>query len=218
MTGSLKSGLFYPNLFVRITLNALTEVVGENGMNTLYRMAGLPDLIQQLPPANQEKEFDFSDFARLFQTLYDLFGAHGGKGLARRAGRATFADGLKTYGALYGVEDLAMRNLPVEEKTTITLNTIAELFNQLTDQLTSVHADVHGSEWIFEVKHCPVCWGRTSTEPVCAVTEGLLDEALFSLSGGSRFEISEIECSATGADVCRFLIRIPHPDNPPFTV
>lgn len=218
MTEHLKSGIFYPNLFVRITLNALKEVLGENGMNTLFRMAGLPELIQQIPPADQDKTFDIADFSRLFQALFDLFGVNGGRGLAHRAGKATFAEGLKTYGAIYGVDDLAVRNQPIEEKTTIALNAIAALFNQLTDQVTTVESNEPERTWIFEVKQCPVCWGRTSTQPVCAITEGLLDEALFTFSGGSRFEINEMDCSAVGADACRFKISIPHPDNPPFTV
>lgn len=216
MSDLAKSGLFYPNLFVRITLNALTEVVGENGMNTLYRMAGLSYLIGQLPPENQEKEFDFTDFSKLFQSLYDLFGEHGGKGLAHRAGKATFAEGMKAYGALFGVEDLALRDLPIAQKTNIALNTISELFNQLTDQQTSVQCGEN--EWIFEVQRCPVCWGRTADQPVCAVTEGMLDEALFTFSGGSKFDISETDCCAAGADACRFRITIPEPDNPPFTL
>ncbi len=122
---------------------------------------------------------------------------------------------MKAYGALFGVQDLAIRVQPINEKTTIALNTISELFNRLTDQQTTVTAIEN--EWTYTVKRCPVCWGRTSSNPICDVTVGLLEKALFTFSGGSKFEITETECSATGADVCRFLIRIPPSDNPPFT-
>ena len=56
-----KSGYYYPNKFARITLDAMQEVMGENGLKAILNLAGLPNLIGNFPPDNLEKEFDFAD-------------------------------------------------------------------------------------------------------------------------------------------------------------
>ena len=55
------------------------------------------------------------------QTFGDqLFGGpRGGRGLALRAGRATFADALRGFGALAGVGDLAFKVLPLAVVATL---------------------------------------------------------------------------------------------------
>ena len=51
-----------------------------------------------------------------------------GAGLALRAGRATFSDVLKDYGALAGVSDLAFKVLPLQTKIRIGLPAAAKIF------------------------------------------------------------------------------------------
>ena len=87
-----KSGFYYPNRFALITLEALEEVMGKNGLNAILNMAHMPHLIDHYPPANLERSFDFSDYSMLNIALEEMYGPRGGRGLALRAGRATFAD------------------------------------------------------------------------------------------------------------------------------
>ena len=104
-----KSGYYYANKISRITLKALEEVMGKNGLNAILNLAHLPHLIDQYPPDNLEREFDFADFSSVNQALEEMYGPRGGRGLALRAGRAAFADALRNFGALAGVGDLAFK-------------------------------------------------------------------------------------------------------------
>src|SRR5512136_1587670 len=115
------SGFFYANKFARITLEAYEEVMGKNGLNAILNMAGLEHLIDHYPPDNLERGFDFSDFTAIHVALEEMYGPRGGRGLALRAGRATFADALKNFGALAGVGDLAFKVLPLQAKLRIGL-------------------------------------------------------------------------------------------------
>src|SRR5215510_10090556 len=104
-----KSGYFYPNKFARIFIEAMEEVMGKNGLNAVLNLAGLQHYVDNYPPDNLEKGFDFSEFTALNVALEDMYGPRGGRGLALRAGRATFAQGLRSFGALAGVGDLAFK-------------------------------------------------------------------------------------------------------------
>jgi len=55
-----KSGLYYPNKFGMITIKSLEEVMGKNGLNAILNLAGLNNYIENYPPDNLDKGFDFS--------------------------------------------------------------------------------------------------------------------------------------------------------------
>jgi predicted hydrocarbon binding protein len=200
-----KSGYNYANKMGRILLKALEDVMGKNGMNAILNMAHLPHLINNLPPDNLEKGFDFADLSALNQALEELYGSRGGRGLALRAGRATFADGLRNFGALAGVGDLAFKVLPLHTKMKIGLPAMAKIFSTVSDQHSTVKEQ--DGEFIYTIHRCPVCWGRhDSDKPVCYVAVGLLQEGLKWLSGGNEFRVYETKCVATGAEICEFAI------------
>lgn len=199
-----KSGYYYPNRIGRIYLEAMEEVMGRNGLNALLNLTGLREYIQELPPENLERAFDFSDFSNLNQGLDDIYGPRGGRGLALRGGRATFARGLKGFGALAGVGDLAFKVLPLATKIRIGLPAMARVFTQFSDQITRVESfDDHH---LYYIDRCPVCWGREADRPICFVAVGLLQEGLRWVSGGLEFRVEEIECVAMGAESCTFKI------------
>jgi predicted hydrocarbon binding protein len=201
-----KSGLYYTNKFARIVLHAYEEIMGKNGLNAILNMAGLNNLIENYPPDNQERQFDFADYAAIHIGLEELYGPRGGRGLALRAGRATFNDALKGYGALAGVSDLAFKELPLQTRMLIALPAAARIFSQVSDQLTSVEETQDA--YIWTVHRCPICWSRTGADkPVCNSTTGLLQAMLTWVSGGSEFRVNESRCCAMGDTVCEFVIQ-----------
>jgi predicted hydrocarbon binding protein len=190
MESNLKSQYYYANKFALITLKSLEEVMGKNGLNAILNLAHLPHLIQNLPPDNLAKEFNFSDFSALNEALEIMYGARGGRGLALRAGRAAFADGLRNFGALAGASDLAFKVLPLSAKMRIGIPAMAKIFSQISDQYSTVQEREH--EFIYTIHRCPVCCGRSgSDKPVCFIATGLLQEGLKWLSGGSEFRVIE---------------------------
>jgi predicted hydrocarbon binding protein len=201
-----KSGLYYPNRFALITLSALEEVMGKNGLNAILNMAHLSDLIDNYPPANLDREFDFSDYSMINIALEEMYGPRGGRGLALRAGRATFADALRNFGAMAGVSDMAFKVLPLSQKLRLGVPSMAKIFSTVSDQHSTV--EDYGPELHYIIHRCPVCWGRHGEDrPVCFISTGLIQESLKWVSGGHEFRVNESECIAMGDDVCRFVIQ-----------
>src|SRR5512136_3262585 len=200
------SGFFYANKFARITLEAYEEVMGKNGLNAILNLAGLGHLIDNFPPDNLEREFDFADFTAINWALEEMYGPRGGRGLALRAGRATFTDVLRNFGALAGVGDLAFKVLPLQAKLRIGVPAMARIFSQISDQHSTVVEQE--SEFIYTIHRCPQCWGRKGLDkPVCFMGIGLLQEGLKWLSGGNEFRVNESRCMSMGDTVCEYIIQ-----------
>src|SRR5450759_2119095 len=196
-----KSGFYNTNKFARIALQAYEEVMGKNGLNAILNLAGLGNLIDNYPPDNLERQFDFADYTAIHIGLEDLYGPRGGRGLALRAGKSTFSDVFKDYGALAGVSDLAFKVLPLQTKLRIGLPAAARIFSQSSDQLTSV--DETDDAFIWTIHRCPTCWSRKGADkPVCYITTGLLQAMLTWVSGGMEFRVNESKCCAVGDTVC----------------
>ena len=201
-----KSGLYYPNKFGLITLKSLEEVMGKNGLNAILNLAGMTNYIDNYPPDNLDKGFDFSELSAIGVALEEMYGPRGGRGLALRAGRATFSDALKNFGALAGVADLAFVVLPLHAKLRIGVPAMAKIFSQLSDQLSTV--EEKDNEYLYTIHKCPCCWGRHNADkPVCFVATGLLQEGLKWVSGGNEFRVNESKCVAVGDDVCEFVVQ-----------
>jgi bacteriochlorophyll 4-vinyl reductase len=199
-----KSELYYNNLMARIYLDALEEVMGKNGTNAVLNLAGLGHLINNYPPNDLNREFDFADFGALGQAIDDMYGPRGGRGLALRAGRATFADALSKFGAMVGIGELAFKVIPLGTKLKVGLRAMAETFTKFSDQ----HSEVEEKDdrFVYTIYKCPVCWGRTSDRPICYGAVGILQEGLRWVSGGKDFRVEEFECHAQGDEYCQFNI------------
>lgn len=91
------SGYYYPNKMARILLVSMEEVMGRNGLNALLNLTEMRQFIQEPPPDNLERQFDFAHIANLTQGLDEIYGPRGGRGLALRGGRAIFSRGLKQF-------------------------------------------------------------------------------------------------------------------------
>jgi len=199
-----KSGYYYNNKFANIALHAFEDVMGKNGVNAILNLANLTNLIDNYPPDNLERQFDFSDLSAIHGALEEMYGPRGGRGLALRAGRATFDGSLRGFGALAGVGDLAFKVLPLQAKLRIGLSAMAKIFSQMSDQLSTV--EEKEDTFVYTIHRCPVCWGRKSDKPDCYIAAGLLLAGVKWVSGGNEFRIQESRCIACGDEVCEFLI------------
>lgn len=201
-----KSGLYNTNTFAHVTLKAIEEIVGENGLHAILKMAELEDLVNNFPPRNREKVFDFSNYSAINLAIREIYGSRGGRVLAVRAGRATFDELLKSYGAMVGMTDLAIRLVPLKVKMSLGLNAMAKVFNSVSDQQTSV--EEKENEFVYKVHNCPACWGFAGVEsPICFMQVGLIKEGLSWLSNGKEFYVHEETCHAMGAEACIFIIQ-----------
>lgn len=199
------SGFYYSNKFARLYLEALEDVMGTNGVNAILNLAGLSQYIGNYPPDNLDKEgVDFAEFTALQVALEDMYGPRGGRGLAQRAGRATFSDALRDFGALAGAGDLAFKVLPLNTKLKLGIPAMAKIFNQFSDQISNVHEEE--DHYVYTLERCPMCWNRKTDRPVCYGGLGILKEGLRWVSGGREFRVEMATCIAKGDDMGRYII------------
>jgi len=196
-----KSGYYYPNRIGRIYLEALEEVMGRRGLHALLRFARLDHLVDDFPPSNLALGFPFEDWSALNQALDDMYGPRGGRGLAIRAGRKAFDQGLRDFGAVVGVADRAFKLLPLGIRLNVGLKAMAKTFTQFSDQTSRV--EELDDRFIYVIERCPSCWGRHSDRPICHAAVGLL-EAGVEWGTGRKFKIVETSCIAMGDETCTF--------------
>jgi hypothetical protein len=200
------SSLYNTNRIARITLESLEGIIGKNGLIAVFRLAGVPQLIEAYPPDNLNREFDFACTSAIFQALEEVYGPRGGRGLAMRAGRMSFTGALASYGDMAGVTNDAFQQLSLQMKVKIGLVAMARVFSQTSDQTSSVHETAE--TYIYRIHRCPSCWGRVGLDkPICFAPAGLLMGGLKWASGGREFKVEETCCMAMGAESCDFAIE-----------
>ncbi len=192
--------LFYPQKMGRIIFLGMEEVIGKGGLEAILRLASLEALMDHYPPAKAERTFAFETVSRLQSALEEAFGARGGRGVALRIGRACFKYGLWEYGSMLGITEPAFRLLPLLKKLQSGARIFAELFNKHTDQKVRVEESADTIYW--RIEQCPLCWKRQAERPICHLAVGVLQEALYWLSGGKVFEVEETACIAKGDPHC----------------
>jgi predicted hydrocarbon binding protein len=198
---------YYPNKMARIILLAMEEILGKNGINAVLNHTELNHWINNYPPNNLDLSFPFSDLSRIQVGLEDIYGPRGGQGLALRIGQATFKYGLREFGPMLGITDMAFRLLPLSTKLSNGASIFADTFNKFTDQRVRIEETPDTILW--HIERCPVCWQRTSNKPSCNLAVGILQEALYWISSGKFFNVQEISCIAQGDPNCTIAIDKP---------
>jgi predicted hydrocarbon binding protein len=196
---------YYPNMMGRIILISLEEIIGKKNSSAILKHANLTDYLDAYPPDNLERVFPFECLSLLLDSLEQIYGPRGGRGLALRVGRAAFKHGLRKFGPVVGLDELAFRLSSIENKLHTGAKVFADIFNRFSDQKVRVETGKGTILWIIE--QCPVCWKRMSDEPICHLAAGLLQESLYWASGGKIYKVEEIQCIAMGDPSCTFCIE-----------
>lgn len=195
---------FYPNKIARLALISLEDVMGRNGVNALLNLAGTKHLVNAYPANDYKREFPFQDMAKIMEGMETMYGQRGARGMLLRAGRYAFNLGLKEFGPLLGVGDLALKLMPMTIKMKITLNLTAQTFARFSDQPT--RTEERKGQFLYVIEKCPVCWGRHVDKPGCYIAQGILEEALSWVTGGRNFKVEQLESYAAGGNACIFAI------------
>jgi predicted hydrocarbon binding protein len=202
--GIVKSGFYVPNLIAKIYLEAIQDTMGSDGLKALLSMADMQHLVDNLPPDNLAKEFDFADFAHLIEAMEMVYGPRGGRALSLRAGRKAFDQGLRNLGPMVGITGTTFRRLPLRYKMKVDLGLMARAFASTSDQIC--HVEEQDDHFLYVIERCPVCWGRHSDSPLCHAALGMIQEGMDWGSGGLKFKITEVSCMARGDPACSFSI------------
>lgn len=192
---------WYPNRFAHTLFLAMQEVMGQHGLEEALSLANIP----QTPPDDLERVFPFEQIAALNAALDEMYGGRGGRGMALRAGRAWFAQGMKGFGALTGIGDPAFRRLSLNDRVCLALQAQAEVFTRFSDQAS--HLDITPNGYRFVIDASPFAWGIDSEKPMCHPLVGLLQECSRWASNGRDYTVRETHCLAAGDSHCIIVIN-----------
>jgi len=195
---------FYPERMGHIILLAMEEVLGREGLHSVLDLSSLASYTEETPAGPTEKAFPFKALTQLQESLEQIYGPQAGRGTALRIGRACFQYGLREYGSMLGITEMAFRLLPLSTKIHTGAKLFADLFNKYTDQ--RVRIEEKDDQLFWHIERCPLCWERQAQEPVCHLAVGLLQEALYWLSSGKIFHVEEVACIAHGDPGCTIVI------------
>jgi bacteriochlorophyll 4-vinyl reductase len=201
---SASDGRTLPNARVRRTLLAIQDVMGQSGLTTILRQAGMQRYVNALPAADQGPGLRATEYATLMQAIENYYG-RGARGTLMRIGYAAFARLVKekrTQAALYS---LWFRLLPAAARRWEVLRWLARELAGPGGQVT-VHRD---DQRINLVDHTsdPTA-GRQREQPICWMTVGEIQEAL-KWGTGQEYEVTEMACRAKGDAACRFEVGDP---------
>lgn len=196
-------GLCYPNKIGRLCFLSFEEVMGENGVKALLRLADLPQYIGAYPPNDLKREFPFEAIAATSTALGTMYGPRGARGLELRAGRVAFTLGLKEFGPLLGMADLALKLMPVTMKLKIVLNAVAQTFDRFSDQAS--HVEEEKNRFVYHITKDPSSL-RPDPGLNFYIARGILEESTAWVSGGRRFAVEQISCIALGDKTTAFTI------------
>jgi predicted hydrocarbon binding protein len=187
-----------------IVLSAMEEVIGRGGVSTVLELASFPAIYQDRSASDETRSLSFEAVGRMQSALEEIYGQRGGCGVALRVGRVCFKYGLHEFGTRLGLTNADYRLLPLSNKLRVGSASVAEFFNQFSNQMVQFKAGQDQLLW--DVHCCPLCFGRHTHEPACHLTVGFLQEFLYWASGGKIFHVEETRCMACGDEVCTLLI------------
>ena len=196
-------GLHYPNRIGRLFYMSLEDVMGKNGVMALLRLANLPEFIEAYPPNDLKREYPFEAIAATSVALSTMYGPRGARGLELRAGRVAFTMGLKEFGPLLGMADLALKLMPITMKLKIALNATAQTFDRFSDQAS--HVEEERGQFIYHITKDPSSL-RPDPGLNFYIARGIIEEATAWVSGGRRFLVEQITSIGLGDKTTSFTV------------
>jgi predicted hydrocarbon binding protein len=189
------------NTLMRQALTAIEEVMGKNGLNTVLRIAGLEQYIDNLPPDDLNPSVKSSDYARLNEEIESFYG-RGGRGILHRIGKASFQYAVREQSALLGLAGVALKLLPQKQRVRFILNSLVNVLKKTNPQVR-VEVEEADGKLAMVARTCSVCYGRQSDKPICYLYVGSIGEAV-QWATGQPYQVWETQCIATGDPYCRF--------------
>lgn len=190
------------NTLVLQALVAAQEVMGENGLNTVLRTAGLERYVGNFPPDDMNPAIKTIEYAR-FNEAIEAFYGRGGRGMLRRVGKASFQYAVREQAALLGLAGVALKVLPEKQRIKFILNSMAGALKKTNAQVEAWIEETADGHVAYIDRTCGICYDRHSNGAICYLYIGSIGEAV-RWATGVEHEIHETHCTARGDEYCRF--------------
>lgn len=195
------------NLTMRVYLETIQAIVGNNGLKSILNYGQLQKYIDSYPPENGDLEIPLEDLHRLYVSLLDLFGNKGTHGLQLRVGREIVKNGIGKLPGMAKAIQASTRLIPEHKRMQFVLKRFTEEFGKRfrLEQGTRGTTLREEEDCFYIIQEgCYMSEGVQSEEPVCSIYVGML-LGIVEWITGREHAVEEIECRAMGypADVFR---------------
>ncbi|MGC1121265.1 MAG: hypothetical protein WBA22_09235 [Candidatus Methanofastidiosia archaeon] len=198
---------YVDNTLMRIYLDTIQNIMGSQGLNSVLNYGHLEKYINNFPPDNDELEIPREDLRKLHQSLIDLFGEKGARGILLRIGREMTFTFLEKRPTVVKSMKYAIRLLPEINQMRLSLERFVEESEKRIPSLKGLsHLELKEDKDYFLLidEDSYTSEGIISENPVCHVYVGNLETSLEWITGHAH-KVEEIQCRARGdsADVFR---------------
>lgn len=187
------------NLLMRIMLETIQTVVGENGLRSILNYAHLEKYIDNFPPDNDLLAVPAADLHSARLSLIELFGQKGTRALELRVGREIIRLFLEKRPKITRILDIAGYFLSETRKMRIGLEKFMEQMERRHPSPVTPRLELREEKEYFLLidRDFLGSEGVVSVEPVCHVYVGML-QCLMERVTGHEHKVEEIECKAVG--------------------
>jgi predicted hydrocarbon binding protein len=192
------------NRLVRFFIDSAAREVGADKFPTILAENHLsPSIIEK----THLERLDGADAAALYASLQQAlrkFYGRGARGILLRIGEGMWDRMMAQANLMEKAELGIIRRLPVPARRRRMLELVAD-----TLQEGGGKASVHtlDLDLLLVDRSAAAALNQASAEPICFVTLGLIQGALFWASG-QEADMEEIACKAVGAPACEFKIKL----------
>lgn len=191
-----------PVRFFRQFLELLIAELGQEALVSILEKASLPAEYADLQAVSRYNAVIAAEtYAHIQQALRFYFG-RGARGTLTRIGRLLWPRLLETASLAEKTQAQLVRTLPVSMRPKLALELLARFMRERPEGVTVHTLDLD----LLLVDHAaPVTVAQNEVIPICYITTGLIQEALF-WATGSEHDVEERACRATGAEKCEFRV------------
>jgi predicted hydrocarbon binding protein len=179
------------NMTVRAHVDALREILGENGGKMIFRNIGHPDVFKNPPGFDWEPCMTEDDRTQIYTEVVNTYGLRGALSLWRRMGYTAVK-----YGAEIGHVMDSYNGLPPDEK----FRKAMELLCAVSGKGKIVVTDEGKVE--YDCFNCTTCAPYNTERPICFGYVGSLQYLADWAYGKGAYIVRETRCKAKGDDTC----------------
>ncbi len=193
-----------PIRFFRQFLDVLTDELGNEALVSILDKASLPaDLVDLQAVSRYNTVTAAETYARIQHAMRFYYG-RGARGALTRIGRLLWVRLLETASLSEKAQAQIVRTLPPSMRMKPALELLARFLREHPEGVTVHTLDL---DLLLVDRAGAVTTGQEEVFPICYVTVGLVQEALFWASGREH-DVEERACRAAGAAQCEFKVAV----------
>lgn len=193
-----------PIRFFRNFLDVLTTELGNEALVSILNKAALPtDLVNPQAVSRYNVAAAAETYARIQKAIRFYYG-RGARGTLTRIGRLLWPRLLETASLAEKAQAQFARTLPPSMRIKSALELLAHFLREHPEGVTVHTLDL---DLLIVDRAGAVTIEQQEVAPICYVTVGLVQEALFWASGREH-DVEERACRATGAAQCEFKVTV----------